>query len=188
MIPIEENLQKKLIIYVNDMDGKGTYPMRRAEIIARSMPDSIDILFIHLEGSKPPPKDFQSITIKNNSALVDTLANLKPDLLVRDSGSTSKEEIEQITKNVPAIIHFDDFGAGGELADLVIQTLYTETSDKPHAHYMVGPESFIVDKQLSAYKHIGLQKKEAQPLPHLVISFGDEDAGNLTYQIGRAHV
>lgn len=182
MIPIDENPQKKLIIYVNDMDGKGTYPMRRAEIIARSMPDSIDILFIHLAGSEQPPKDFRSITLQNNSALVETLANLKPDLLLRDSGSTSREEVDHLTKIVPAIIHFDDFGAGGELADLVIQTLYTETSDKPPAHYMIGPESFIADEQLSVHKHIGLQNKEAQPLPHLVISFGDEDSGNLTYR------
>ena len=182
MIPIDENLQKKLIIYVSDTDGKGTYPMRRAAIIAQSLPDSIDIIFIHLEGSEPPPKDFQSIKIKNNSALVDTLANLTPDLLLRDSGSTSKEEVDNITKIVPAIIHFDDFGTGGELADLVIQTLYTESSDKPYSHYMIGPESFIADEQLSAYKHIGLQKKETEPLPHLIISFGDEDVGNLTYR------
>ena len=31
-------------------------------------------------------------------------------------------------------------------------------------------------------KILGLRKKELSPLPHLVISFGDEDAGNLSYR------
>lgn len=182
MIPINKNLRKTLAIYVCDTDRKGTYPMRRAKVIAESLPDSIDILFIHLEGTELPPQDFQLITIKNNSALVNTLANLKPDLLLRDSGSTSQEEVETITKIVPSIIHFDDFGEGGELADLVIQTLYTESSEKPPAHYLIGADSFIADDQMISYKHSGLLKKDAQPLPHLVISFGDDDPGNLTYR------
>ena len=32
------------------------------------------------------------------------------------------------------------------------------------------------------YKHIGLGKAATRPLPHLVITFGDEDLGNLTYR------
>ena len=175
VIPINENLRKKLAIYVCDTDGKGTYPMRRAKVIAQSLPDSIDIIFIHLEGSELPPQNFQVTTIKNSSALVSTLANIKPDLLLRDSGSTSQEEVDTIAKIVPSIIHFDDFGEGGELADLVIQTLYTESSDKPPAHYLIGADSFIADEQMISYKHSGLLKKDALPLPHLVISFGDED-------------
>lgn len=182
MSPINEKLQKKLAIYVCDTDGKGTYPIRRAKVIAQSLPDSIDITFIHLEGSELPPENFQSIKIKNSAALITTLTELKPDLLLRDSGSTSKEEVDHIAKIVPAVIHFDDFGEGGEIADLVIQTLYTESNDKPLAHYLIGAESFIADEQMSSFKHIGLQKKETQPLPHLVIYFGDEDAGNLTYR------
>ena len=35
---------------------------------------------------------------------------------------------------------------------------------------------------MASVKQIGLRKDSAGPLPHLVISFGDEDAGNLTYR------
>ena len=43
-------------------------------------------------------------------------------------------------------------------------------------------ESFIADEQMASFKHIGLRKERLGPLPHLVISFGDEDEGNLTYR------
>lgn len=182
MIPINEKTAKKLAIYISDTDGKGTYPMRRAEVIAASLPDSIDITFLYVKSSVPPPANFQAIQLQSHAALLNTLATLKPDLLLRDSGSTSKEEVEHIAQIVPAVIHFDDFGEGGEKADLVIQTLYTESNDKPPAHYLVGAESFIADEQIRAFKHIGLQKKDTHPLPHLIIYFGEEDAENLTYR------
>lgn len=182
MILIDKNHNKKLAIYISDTDGKGTYPMRRAESIARSLPDTIDIIFIHLDDTVEPPKDFQAIPLKNSSTLIHLLENLKPDLLLRDSGSTSKEEVESLTKIIPTMIHFDDFGDGGEVADFVIQTLYTEITEQPPAHYLIGADSFVADEQLQSYKHIGLQKKEMPHLPHLVVFFGDEDSGNLTYR------
>lgn len=182
MIPIDKQLKKRMAIYVSDTDGKGTYPIRRAEIIAKSLPDTIDIVFIHKKDSYPIPDGFKAVTIRNSSTLVKTLEELKPDLLLRDSGSTSEDEVEKIREVIPSVIHFDDFGEGGKLADLVLQTLYTESNDKPLDHYVVGADSFIADEQTSAYKHVGLLKEKTRPLPHLVITFGDEDPGNLTYR------
>ena len=182
MIPIDEQRQKKLVIYVCDTDGKGTYPIRRAEIIAESLPSTIDIIFIHKEGAPPIPDGYKKVTIKKSSALVSALEQIQPDLLLRDSGSTSKEEVDKISKVVPSVIHFDDFGGGGKVADLVIQTLYMEANDKLPDHYVIGAESFIADKNTIPYKHLGLRKEVTRPLPHLVISFGDDDLGNLTYR------
>lgn len=182
MIPIGEQLEKRLAIYVCDTDGKGTYPIRRAEIIAESLPDTIDIVFIHNEGSPSIPDGYEKVSIKKSSELVSALEKIKPDLLLRDSGSTSKEEVDKINKIVSSVIHFDDFGGGGKVADLVIQTLYTEANDKLPDHYVIGAETFIADKHMAPYKHLGLQKEITRPLPHLVISFGDEDLGNLTYR------
>ena len=182
MIPINKNLQKKIAIYVCDTDQKGTYPMRRAQAIASLLPDSIDVVFIHLKGSTSPPSNYQSVQIKNHASFIDTLATLKVDLLLRDSGSTSIEDVEKITNIVPSIIHFDDFGEGGKLADLVVQTLFTEEHDKQPDHYLVGATSFIIDDQLAPFIRSGLKPKENSPLPHLIISFGEEDPGNLTYR------
>lgn len=182
MIPIDVQLKKKLAIYVCDTDGKGTYPLRRAMMIAKSLPETIEKIFISHQKFNYSLQGSQFISIKNHAELVKVLQKTKPDLLLRDSGSTSKEEVEKITDVVPAVIHFDDFGEGGKLADLVIQTLYTESNEKPPEHYVIGAESFIADDEIASFKHIGLNKQAASPIPHLIVTFGDEDPSNLTYR------
>lgn len=182
MILINVQLKKKLAIYIHDTDGKGTYPLRRALTIVHSLPKSIEILFIGAEKFQSALKDFQFISIKNHHELIKTLQDKMPDLLIRDSGATSKEEIEKMKEIVPTIIHFDDFGEGGKLADLVIQTLYSDAHEKPLDHYIVGIDTFVADEQLASFKQVGLGKKNISPLPHLVVTFGDEDASNLSYR------
>ena len=182
MIPMNQQPKKRLAIYVSQTDGKGTYPARRAETIARTLPADIEIIFIYEEGSMIAPEGFQTATITNHSKLIQAVAEIKPDLLLRDSGSTSQDELNKIKELVPAIIHFDDFGEGGKFADLVFQTLYAETNEKPPSHYVVGATSFIADEQTASFKNIGLKRRATRPLPHLVISFGDEDIGNLSYR------
>lgn len=182
MILINVHLKKKLAIYIHDTDGKGTYPLRRALTIAHSLPKSIEVFFIGSKKIQSAFKDFQFICISNQHELLKTLQEQLPDLLIRDSGSTSKEEVEKTKEIIPMILHFDDFGEGGKLADFVIQTLYSEAHEKPLDHYIVGIESFIADKQLASFKQIGLGKKSTPPLPHLIVTFGDEDASNLSYR------
>ena len=181
MILIDKQLKKKVVIHVCRSDGKGTYPERRAEIIARTL-EGIDVVFLCGNDSPPAPADFQTVRITPGSTLLSTLSKIKPDLLLRDSGSTIQEEVEKICKIVPNVIHFDDFGEGGKVADLVFHTLYSDSNEKVHDHYVEGIESFIIDEKMASYKNIGLRKKELNPIPHLVISFGDEDAGNLSYR------
>lgn len=182
MILINNQLKKKVAMYVCDTDGKGTYPLRRAKTIAQALPKSIEIVFIAPKKFKESLTNFNFVQVENNRELFSALTKVAPDLLLRDSGSTSKEEVEKIKKIIPSVIHFDDFGGGGELADFVIQTLYTETTEKQSAHYIVGPETFVADKEMAPYKAIGLRKKESHDLPHLIVTFGDEDPGNLTYR------
>lgn len=150
-------------------------------MIARALPNT-EVVFICGEGSFPVPTGFKSVMLDGRSSFIKTLAKLKPDLLLRDSGSTSQEEVEKICNLVPTVIHFDDFGDGGKLADLVIQTLFTESNENAPDHYVEGTETFIADEDAASFKNIGLRKESPGPLPHLVISFGDEDAGNLSYR------
>lgn len=182
MIPITMQPKKKVAIYVCDTDGKGSYPLRRAKTIAQSLPKSIETILIAPKKFHSLFQDFTLIHAENSRELLTTLKKITPDLLLRDSGSTSKEEVENSKKIVPSVIHFDDFGSGGALADFVIQTLYTETNEKQLEHYIVGPETFIADEQIAPYKEIGLRKKNTHHTPHLVVTFGDEDSSNLTYR------
>lgn len=182
MIPIKETIQKKVVIYIEDTEGKGVYPLRRALTIAQALPTSVQVFFIGPKKWQTSVKDFPFHSVTDNQSLINALQKIKPNLLVRDSGSTSKEESQKIQAIVPAMIHFDDFGEGGKLADFVIQTLYTEAFDPPLDHYVIGMDSFIADDQIAPFKQIGLSKTHTQPLPHLVVTFGDEDASNLSYR------
>ncbi|MFJ7934223.1 hypothetical protein [Sporosarcina sp. NPDC096371] len=182
MIPIDGQEKKRVAIYISQSDEKGTYPARRAAMIAHEMAEEADIVFLCGAGSPPAPDGFRTVSTVNSTAFLQAITAMRPDLLIRDSGSTFREEVEQIRQLVPTIIHFDDFGDGGTLADLVFQTLYAEPNDKVLDHYVVGIESFMADEKLLSLKQIGLRKERPGPLPHLVISFGNEDTGNLTYR------
>lgn len=182
MILITKNIQKKVALYIEDTDGKGLYPLRRALTIAQALPKSVQVLFIGPIKWLNNVNDFQFYSVQSHQEFITILQKTQPDLLVRDSGSTSKEDSQKIQELVPATIHFDDFGEGGKLADFVIQTLYTETFEQQLDHYVIGMESFIADAEIAPYKQVGLSKKNISPLPHLVVTFGDEDASNLTYR------
>lgn len=175
-------MKRKMAIHISPTDGKGTYPERRAILLAHKFKEDVDILFLCEKGSPDPPDFFRFAVFEGQAGLVKTLAEIKPDLLLRDTGTTSQEEVEQLKQLVPSIIHFDDFGDGGKIADLVFQTLYTDSFEEPPEHFVVGFESFIADSEVRAFKKIGLRKECPGPLPHLVISFGDEDVGNLSYR------
>jgi spore coat polysaccharide biosynthesis predicted glycosyltransferase SpsG len=151
-------------------------------MIANTLGEEIDIVYLCGVDSPPAPEGFKTVPTQTNSQFLKALASIKPDLLLRDSGSTIHEEVEKVTELVPSIIHFDDFGDGGKCADLVFQTLYVESNDSTPDHYVLGRESFIADEKMASVKNIGLRKAQLGPLPHLVISFGEEDEGNLTYR------
>lgn len=151
-------------------------------MIANTLADDIDIVYLCGVDSPPAPEGFKTVPTPNNTMFLQALMSIKPDLLLRDTGSTIQEEVEKITELVPSIIHFDDFGDGGKCADLVFQTLYVESNDIAPDHYVLGRDSFIADEKMASVKHIGLRKAQLGPLPHLVISFGEQDEGNLTYR------
>lgn len=182
MIQITIQPKKSIAIYVCNTNEKGAYPFRRAQAIAQALPKSIEITYITAKKDQPFLSNCTVICAENHRELIAALKNIKPHLLLRDSGSTSKEEVKNIQEIVPSIIHFDDFGAGGELANFVIQTLYTETNEKQSDHYIVGAETFIADAQIKPYQKIGLHKETNTHLPHLVVTFGDEDQNNLTFR------
>lgn len=182
MIPIENSKKKTVAFYIARSDGKGSYPARRAALLAQAIVNEVNVLFIVGDNSPSPPDGFNSITIGKKANLIQTLRFVRPDLLIRDSGSTISEEVEKIREVVPSILHFDDFGDGGKQADFVIQTLLEEAGEEYPEHYTVNRQLFIADPLMHPFKQSGMEKKPPGPLPHLVVSFGEEDEGNLTYR------
>lgn len=182
MIPIENQKKKNVALYINRSDGKGSYPATRAALLAKEIAKKANVIFIFGENSPSPPQNFKSIEIGKNSNLLQTLSLLQPDLLIRDTGNTIAEEVDKIREIVPSILHFDDFGDGGLKADFVLQTLQEDMSEGYPDHYTVDRKLFIAAPSLLAYAKQGLQKPQPGSLPHLVISFGEEDEGNLSYR------
>ena len=182
MIPIENPKRKNVAIHVSRSNGKGSYPARRAALLANEIAKTANVLFITGENSPIPPDNFKSIEIGKNANLLQTLAVLQPDLLIRDTGSTIAEEVDKIREIVPSILHFDDFGEGNLKADFVLQTLQEDLTEGYADHHIVDRKLFIASPSLLAYAKHGLQKPQPGPLPHLVISFGEEDEGNLSYR------
>ncbi|MDW0116461.1 hypothetical protein QTL97_05915 [Sporosarcina thermotolerans] len=182
MIPIENSKKKTVAFYIARADGKGSYPTRRATILAQAIAKEVNVLFIVGENSPLPSDEFKSIIVGKKSNLLQVLTFIQPDLLIRDSGSTISEEVEKIQEVVPSILHFDDFGDGGKQADFVIQTLLDDSIEEVPEHYVRDRQLFIADPSMHKFEKHGLKKEPPGPLPHLVISFGEEDEGNLTFR------
>ncbi|WP_251693455.1 PseG/SpsG family protein [Sporosarcina luteola] len=182
VIPIENSKKKTVAFYIARSDGKGSYPAKRASVLAKDIAKEVNVLFIVGENSPSPPDGFKSITIGKKANLIQTLTLIRPDLLIRDTGPTVSEEVEKIRNIVPSLLHFDDFGDGKNQADFVFQTLLEETIEEHAEHIIIDRQLFIADPTLTSVEKSGLRKSAPGPLPHLVISFGEEDEGNLTYR------
>ncbi|WP_153720779.1 CMP-N-acetylneuraminic acid synthetase [Sporosarcina cascadiensis] len=182
MVPIEQQVQKKIVMYLSITDGKGSYPLRRAAILANALKSEAEITFLYDTETIQPNTDFTYYSVDGPSSLLKHVADLQPDLFIRDGGVSHREEVAKLQELVPSLLHFDDFGEGGHLADLVVQTLYEETHETLPDHYTAGHETFAADPSLKRSRGAGLKRKKPADSPHLVISFGDEDPGNLTYR------
>lgn len=182
MIPIENSKKRIVAFHITWSDGKGSYPARRAAVLAQAIIKEMNVIFIVGKNSPSPPDGYKSIRIGKDASLLQTLKLIQPDLLIRDTGSTIAEEVDKIREIVPSLLHFDDFGDGGLKADFVFQTLLEDTNDGYADHYLVDRQLFIADPSMNRHKKSGLEKSKPGPLPHLVISFGEEDEGNLSYR------
>ncbi|WP_102693190.1 PseG/SpsG family protein [Rummeliibacillus pycnus] len=127
-------------------------------------------------------KGFDPIVYKNDKQLVAEITKLSPNLLIHDVGSTELPLIDHLKTFIPTILHFDDFGEGGTAADCVFHTLYQEKREKLLPHYLVGPSSYVVPKQLQA---IHKKTDELDDKPHIVVAIEGMDADNTSYRILR---
>lgn len=176
------NKTNKLIaICLSSTEEKNGYPLRRALRVAEELSSEATIVFITQGATPDIPTMYRSMEANNHRTLLQVLSFLKPDLLVRDTGSTIKEEVEAISRLVPATLHFDDFGEGGQLADFVIQTLYGETEHDVTSPTKTGIQTFLPDARCADLRSKRDQHVFGDP-PRLLIAFGENDPGNLTFR------
>jgi len=177
--------KKKVVFYCKYASTSGLYHAKRS-LAAADMLSEWDILFLIDEASNEMKqfiegKGYRTRSVYGSSSLLAAIKEEMPDLLVRDGDQTDLDESKAVKELVPAVIHFDDFGTGGQEADLVLHTLYQENREPFPPHYVSGPDSYVIPEEFVAYKHRG-KMKEVNPIPHLVIYHGYEDPENLTYR------
>lgn len=149
------------------------FDKQQTEILVRH--DEHALNFLKQKGITP-------IVYKNNKQLIAELSKLSPDLLIHDAGNTELPLIDHLKTFIPTILHFDDFGEGGSSADCVFHTLYQEKREKLLPHFLVGPSSYVVPKQLQA---ILKNADNLSDKPHIVVAIEGSDPENTSYRVLR---
>ncbi len=104
-----------------------------------------------------------------------TIIELKPDLLINDILNTTKAYIETLKRHQIKIVNFEDLGSGAAYADLVFNELYDEPQKEG-------------DNFLWGYEYLALRDEFDEAIPHhnletiqeVMITFGGTDQNNLT--------
>lgn len=108
------------------------------------------------------------------------IKDIHPDIVINDILDTKKDYIQDLKKSGYFVINFEDLGEGAELADIVINSLY-ENSSPPRNHYF-------------GYKYVCLkdefyfvpQKEVNSDVKRILLTFGGTDPSNLTMRALRS--
>jgi len=180
---MSNQIQQKTILFTI---GRAGYPITRCIQLARLLA-SHRILFAAPEKQAIvlqtlDQQGFAPLSYARTADLKKLLTEHEPDMVITDGADTDIEEGRLLSSLVPVTVHFDDFGEGGKAATRVFQSLYREDREHVPSHYLIGPSGFVVPEELEPYANSGLKKSSVLPLPHVVVTFADEDADNLSYR------
>ncbi len=183
---ITNNLKKKIVFIVEHSVIKGYYPLERTAILAKSLKDEENVyVFLKQEGPESieifTDLQLSPILFDHYDELKTQIRSLEPDLIVQDGKDTLIEHIEQLRPFCKTIVHFDDFGEGGQLADCNIVALYEETRENTAQNILAGTYAFAVKDTLKKIAEERVSNELSNP-PHIVVAYEDGDENNLTYR------
>lgn len=180
---MRNQIQQKTILFTI---GRAGYPVTRCIHLAKLLA-SHRILFAApvkqtVVLQTLDQKGFAPLSYARKADLKALLEEYEPDVVISDGCDTDIDEGKLLSSLVPVTLHFDDFGEGGKTATRVVQSLYREDREPVPSHYVVGPSGFVVPDELEPYANSGLKQVTTLPLPHVVVTFADDDADNLSYR------
>lgn len=171
----------KLAYLLNTLPHRGLYPADRAIALLSSLKPTNFEIFVHSSNTSLiqhlKKQQIQPLLYRNNAQLIEEMKAFNPTCIMHDGGNSEKDLIRRLKVLGSALIHLDDHGDGGALADLVIQSLYENPKDLAKEHYVLGPLGYIQTKKV-IYKNNNM----IQDPPHIIVSFPHEDPENLTYR------
>ncbi|NPA61834.1 MAG: cytidine 5'-phosphate N-acetylneuraminic acid synthetase, partial [Epsilonproteobacteria bacterium] len=107
--------------------------------------------------------------------IVDTILELKPDLVINDILNTTEEYIKSLRESNIKVVNFEDLGDGSKYANLVFNELY-DTPQLEGDNYLWGHRYLALrDEFDSATPHTFKERVDA-----VLITFGGADQNNLT--------
>ena len=122
-------------------------------------------------------KQNYSVITCANGQLINTIAKLKPDLVINDILDTDANYVATLKKTNALVVNFEDMGLGAETADLVFNALYPHQI--PSEHIFVGPQYFCLRDE---FLHAPV-KAPTEIVKRILLTFGGVDEGNLTSRI-----
>lgn len=183
---VTTNIKKKIAFIVEHSIVKGFYPLERAAILAKLLKDEENVyIFLKHTGQESIEifTDLQHspILFDNYEELKTQIRNLQPDLIVQDGRDTLVEQVEQLRPHCKTLVHFDDFGEGGHLADCNIHALFEEIRENTARNILGGTYAFAVKDTLKTIAEARVSNELSNP-PHIVVAYEDGDENNLTYR------
>ncbi|MFJ8457498.1 PseG/SpsG family protein [Lysinibacillus xylanilyticus] len=178
-------LKKKIVFIIESCIDKGLYPFERVATLAKLLANEQVFIFV-----KTPSNDEIQILMNENLApilfehfdeLPKHMRSIQPDLIVRDGRNSESWQVQNLRPFCKTIIHFDDFGEGGQACDCVLLALYQEVKDYLPSHYIGGSFNFALPQAFQNFDDRPDSKIPENP-PHIVVAFEDGDEHNLTYR------
>ncbi|WP_446937119.1 PseG/SpsG family protein [Lysinibacillus fusiformis] len=177
--------KKTIVFIIESCIDKGLYPFERVSTLAKLLTNEKVFIFV-----KTPSND--GIQILMNEGLTPVLFDhfnelpkqmkgIQPDLIVRDGRNSEALQVQDLRPFCKTIIHFDDFGEGGQACDCVLLALYHEVKDYLPSHYIGGSFVFALPEYYQNFSDRPESKTPENP-PHIVVAFEDGDEHNLTYR------
>lgn len=178
----EKLIQSKRIVFRvvgNEKDGMGH--IYRALSLAHEITDH-EIIFVSDTNNTMAVKKLAGydywVEIYEPTEVVQKIIDLKPDLVINDILSTSKEYISLLHDEGIKVVNFEDLGEGALLADLTINELYDEPIIHGenirwgHGYY------FLRDEFYDARTHDFSKKVD-----NILVAFGGTDQHNMSHRV-----
>jgi len=120
---------------------------------------------------------FPCFEIENENDFKLLLKQFAPDILVMDILDTEEKNMLELKKYCNRLVTFEDKGSGTNVADAVINALYTQNDGRPHVY--------------SGYKYADLRdefllrepKEFSTMVTNIFVMFGGADPANLTQKV-----
>lgn len=169
--------RKKIVITVIGYESVGLGHVYRALTLANEL-IHFDLQFVCEKRSRLAIDKIRdqnySVHICEDGQFLAACLELKPNLVINDILDTDETYISALKLSGTKVINFEDMGSGSQVANLVINALYS--GENLPDHVLVGPRYFCLRDEFIFLP----EKNFNDTVNRILLTFGGVDEGNLT--------